>query len=95
MTSDLATSLIHQTDLEVDALLDRVVKMVTATGDALPTAAGASGASFGAVHGASVLAITPCRTMRLRTPSDVVEQGAYAAKCKFWDELGYQWVLKP
>ena len=35
------------------------------------------------------------RVMRLQTPSIVVEDAAYRAKCDFWDALGYEWVLKP
>ena len=34
-------------------------------------------------------------SMLFRTPSTAVEYAAYAHRCGFWDQIGYEWVLKP
>ena len=34
-------------------------------------------------------------SMLFQTPSSVVEHAAYARRCELWDQMGYNWVLKP
>ena len=34
-------------------------------------------------------------TMLFQTPANRVEHASYATKCAMWDDIGYEWVLKP